>query len=123
TIIRNLVLNWTLFLPFLLLLVCVPKVTVVGFELCRNWLAPGGAGAIPNAIIVVYEWLRPVLVAKGGGDALLDSPASLLLAALAAVLYFWSELFTSWQMIITERPPQKEQQRNSDKPSPPYGAG
>ncbi len=101
TLIRNLVLNWTLFLPLLLLLVWVPKVTVVGFELCRNWLLAQGGG---------------------GGPLELGSRASLLLTA-AAALYFVSELFTSWQMIRAEQPPQKEQQSNSDKPSPPYGAG
>ena len=106
TLIRNLVLNWTLFLPFLLLLVLIPKGTVVLFELFQNWQEAGGAG-VPNAIIVVYEWLRPMLVARSGGHPLLDSPASLLLTALAAVLYIGSELFISWQMIITEQPPQK----------------
>ncbi|MGC2224895.1 MAG: patatin-like phospholipase family protein [Methylocella sp.] len=101
TLIRNLVLNWTLFLPLLLLLVWVPKVTVVGFELCRNWLLAQGGG---------------------GGPLELGSRASLLLTA-AAALYFVSELFISWQMIKAEQPPQKEQQSNSDKPPSPYGAG
>jgi hypothetical protein len=97
TLIRNLVLNWTLFLPLLLLLVWVPKVTVVVFELCRNWLlAPGGAAAIPKAIVVVFEWLRNVLVPGSGRDQLLGSPAFWLLTA-AAALYFVSELFVSWQ--------------------------
>jgi Patatin-like phospholipase len=123
TLIRNLILNWTLFLPLLLLLVWVPKVTVVVFELCRNWLlAPGGAAAIPKAIVVVFEWLRNVLVPGCGGDQLLGSPAFWLLTA-AAALYFVSEVLISWQMIRAEQPPQKEQQSNSDKPPPPYGAG
>ncbi len=84
TLIRNLVLNWTLFLPLLLLLVWIPKFTVLVFELGQSWLAPGGAGAPLE----------------------LGSRASLLLTA-AAVLYFVSELFTSWQMIIAEQQPQK----------------
>ncbi len=122
TIIRNLALNWTLFLPLALLLVLIPKGTVVLFELLRNWQEAGGAGAIPNAIVVVYEWLRPMLVERSDGKPLLDSPAALLLTALAAVFYIWSELFISRQMLITEQPPKKEQRDNSDKP-PTYGAG
>jgi hypothetical protein len=73
----------------------------VGFELCRNWLLAQGGG---------------------GGPLELGSRESLLLTA-AAALYFVSELFTSWQMIRAEQPPQKEQQSNFDEPPSPYGAG
>ncbi|MGQ0445599.1 MAG: patatin-like phospholipase family protein [Beijerinckiaceae bacterium] len=98
TLIRNLVLNWTLFLPLLLLLVWVPKVAVVVFAWLQNLVAPGG--------VVPAE---------------LGKPAFCILTA-AAVLYFLSELFISWQMIRAEQPGEK-QQSNADKPSPTYGAG
>jgi Patatin-like phospholipase len=90
TVIRNLVLNWTLFLPLLLLLVWIPKF-----------------------IVLVFQW-------SPTGPS---SPAFWLITA--AVLYFLSELFISWQIIKAEQQPgivPKEQQRNSDKPLT-YGAG
>ncbi|MGH6842064.1 MAG: patatin-like phospholipase family protein, partial [Methylocella sp.] len=106
TLIRNLVLNWTLFLPLLLLLVWFPKVAVVVFAWLQNWVAPGGVA-----------------------PAELGKPAICLLTA-AAALYFASELFVSWQMIRaeqrpdnSEKKPGEQQQSNSDKPPPPYGAG
>ena len=112
TLIRNLVLNWMLFLPLLLLLVGIPKLAVLVFECSRNWVAQGG----------------------GGAPLELSSRASLLLTA-AAALYFMSELFTSWQMIKAERQPGKKQQgkkkqekeqqakeQQSNTPSA-YGAG
>jgi hypothetical protein len=98
TLIRNLVLNWTLFLPLLLLLVWIPKFT-----------------------LLVFEWGQSRLAQGGGAPLELGSRAFWFLTA--AALYFASELFTSWQMITAEQQPQKEQQSNSDKPPSPYGAG
>jgi hypothetical protein len=80
TIFRNLALNWTLFLPLFLLLVWVPKVSVLIFEIGRNWLTSGD-GAVP---------LEP------------GSPAFRLLT-WAAALYVFAELFTSRQLIIQEQ--------------------
>lgn len=48
TIFRNLVLNWLLFLPLLLLLVWIPKFTVLVFEYGRIWLTPGDSGVLPS---------------------------------------------------------------------------
>lgn len=94
TIARNLILNWTLFLPLFFLALWIPKATVLALDIGRNWLlADDGA--------MTFE---P------------GSPAFWLLAC-AASLYALTELFMSQQLII------QEQQGGRWRPPFPYGAG
>lgn len=94
TIFRNLVLNWTLFLPVLLLLIWIPKFTTLIFESGQDWLARGGAGA-------------PLELSR---------PAPMLLMATIA-FYIFSELFTGWQFVI------QQEQGGPRRKRGPYGAG
>jgi hypothetical protein len=103
TVIRNLLLNWTLFLPLLLLLVWIPKVAVLVFQWGQSRLPQGGSGALLE----------------------LGSPAFWVLA-VAAIFYFAAEMFASLEMIKAE--PQhgilpKEQQGNSDTLTSGAGQG
>jgi predicted acylesterase/phospholipase RssA len=94
TIFRNLALNWTLFLPLFLLLVWIPKASILLLELGRNWVALG----------------------EGSTPLGLGSRAWWLLTG-AAVLYVFAELFISRQLIF------QEQQSGFRRPPYPYGAG
>lgn len=77
TLCRNLALNWMLFLPLALLLVWIPKITVLILQAGLYGLAPSGGQPLEPAGLAFW-----------------------LLMVSAAALYFWSELFTSWQLII-----------------------
>jgi hypothetical protein len=94
TIARNLILNWTLFLPIIFLAVWIPKATVLTLSLGRNWL----------------------VVDDGAMTLGPGSPAFWLLTC-AASLYAFTEVFTSQQLII------QEQQGGRWRPPFPYGAG
>jgi hypothetical protein len=99
TIFRNLVLNWTLFLPLLLLLVWIPKATLLVFGWLQELLGPG-RGRVPWGL------------------------GSLALLIAAAALYLWSQWFASRQIVLQEPQRgiiQKKQESRFDKSSPTYG--
>lgn len=97
TIIRNLSLNWLLFLPAFLLIVAIPKMLLHFFIFVRHW-------------------------AKDDGSLFLWGSRGFYLLATAALLYAVSEFFTSAQLVCTQGqgetpPPTSPPRCESDDPS------
>lgn len=95
TVSRNLILNWLLFLPLFLSLVCLPKASVAAFQVVREWLN----AASPEALSL-DAW---------------GVPSYLL--AIAVFFYFCSCLFSSEQITL-----QLKRGGASGNPRP-FGAG